>query len=94
MKSELHKILIKPLLTEKAVSKSQESNTYAFEVPVEANKIEIRRAVETAFKVKVKKVRTATHHGGTRRFGYRRVPDAAVKRAYVTLAEGNRIDLL
>jgi large subunit ribosomal protein L23 len=94
VKGDLHNVLIKPLLTEKVVSKSQEINTYAFEVAVGANKIEIRRAVEMAFKVKVLSVRTAMRHGGTRRFGYRRVPDAAVKRAYVTLAEGNRIDLL
>ena len=81
-------------MTEKVVSKSQEMNTYAFEVPVAANKIEIRRAVEAAFKVKVKRVRTSTKHGGTRRFGYRRSPEPPVKRAYVTLVEGDRIDLL
>lgn len=94
MTGEVHKILIKPLLTEKVVSKSQQINTYAFEVPAEANKVEIRRAVESAFKVKVKKVRTSMRHGGRKRFGYRWFTERSVKRAYVTLAEGNRIDLL
>ncbi len=94
MKSELYSILIRPIMTEKVVSASQSTNTYAFEVPVSANKIEIRRAVEQAFKVKVVGVRTAMQHGGTRRFGYRRVTQPDVKRAYVTLAEGDRIDLL
>ncbi|MCD6404499.1 MAG: 50S ribosomal protein L23 [Planctomycetes bacterium] len=94
MNREIHKILLRPILTEKVVTAGQESNAYAFEVAGAANKIEIRKAVEQAFKVKVLKVRTARARGGTRRFGYRSVKRPAVKRAYVTLAEGDRIDLL
>jgi large subunit ribosomal protein L23 len=91
---QVHNVLIKPVLTEKVVAKSQENNTYAFEVSLDANKIEIRAAVQKAFKVKVLRVRTSMRRGGTRRFGYKRFTEAPVKRAYVTLAEGDRIDLL
>lgn len=94
MKREIHKILLKPVLTEKAVAAGQDANTYAFEVAPGANKVEIRKAVEEAFKVKVLKVRTARKRGGRRRFGARWVAEPAVKRAYVALAEGDRIDLL
>ncbi len=94
MNREIHKVLIRPLLTEKAVAAAQEDNAYAFEVARDANKIEIRKAVESAFKVKVKKVRTAMQHGGRKRFGARWANQPNVKRAYVTLAEGDRIDLL
>lgn len=94
MKGHIHNVLIKPVMTEKAVTASQQNNTYAFEVALEANKIQIRKAVEDAFKVKVTAVRTAMRRGGQRRFGYRRVTQPSVKRAYVTLAEGDRIDLL
>jgi large subunit ribosomal protein L23 len=92
--SQIHNVILRPLLTEKAVNAGQQTNTYAFEVALEANKIQIRKAVEEAFKVKVLKVRTAKRQGGQRRFGYRRVRRPSVKRAYVTLAEGDRIDLL
>jgi len=94
VKRDISEILIRPLLTEKAVGLSQTENTYAFEVIEEANKIEIRKAVESAFKVRVLKVRTAKQAGRMRRFGARRVKEADVRRAYVTLAEGDRIDIL
>jgi len=95
VKKAVYSILVKPVLTEKTLSGSQEGgNTYCFEVARAANKIEIRKAVEQAFKVKVAAVRTASRHGGTRRFGYKWVKEPSVKRAYVTLAEGSRIDIL
>lgn len=87
-------VLIKPILTEKAVSGSQETNTYVFEVVPSANKIEIRNEVQRAFKVKVLEVRTAMKAGGTRRYGYRRITQPGVKRAYVTLAQGDHIDIM
>jgi large subunit ribosomal protein L23 len=63
-----------------------------FRVHRNANKVEIRQAIETLFKVKVEKVRTSRLMGKTRRVGKHagRRPDW--KKAYVTLAEGNRID--
>lgn len=94
MNRETHKLILRPLLTEKAVTAGQEDNTYAFEVASDANKIEIRKAIERAFSVNVLKVRTATRKGGQRRYGHKWVQNAPVKRAWVTLAEGDRIDLL
>lgn len=94
MNRATHKIILRPLLTEKAVTAGQDNNTYAFEVARDANKIEIRKAVEQAFSVKVLKIRTAMRKGGQRRYGYKWVQNASVKRAWVTLAEGDRIDLL
>jgi len=63
-----------------------------FRVHPHANKVEIRRAVEVLFKVKVEKVRTSRQLGKLRRVGRQlgRRPDW--KKAYVTLAEGSRID--
>lgn len=94
MKRQSEDIILRPLLTEKAVSMSQKENTYAFEVAEGANKIEIRKAIEKAFKVKVLKVRTAKKTGVTKRFGPKWVKRPDIRRAYVTLAEGDRIDVL
>ncbi|WP_297455037.1 50S ribosomal protein L23 [Persephonella sp.] len=51
-------ILIRPVLTEKAVKQNEKENKLVFEVPLDANKIEIKKAVEQVFGVKVKEVRT------------------------------------
>jgi large subunit ribosomal protein L23 len=94
VKRDIQDIIIRPLLTEKVVGMSQTQNTYAFEVAEGSNKIEIRKAVERAFKVRVLKVRTAKKAGVTKRFGPRWVKQPDTRRAYVTLAEGDRIDVL
>ncbi len=94
MNKDFSSILIRPILTEKAVGMGQATNTYAFEVAEGANKIEIRKAVESAFRVKVLAVRTAKKTGVTKRFGPRWIKRPDVRRAYVTLAEGDRIDIL
>ncbi|MHC4712330.1 MAG: 50S ribosomal protein L23 [Planctomycetota bacterium] len=94
MSKSAHKVLVRPVLTEKAVEAGQQNNTYVFEVTRRSNKIDIRRAVERAFRVKVEKVRTVVKRGGRRRYGYKWITNSPVKRAYVTLVEGDRIDLL
>ena len=94
MSKAAHDVLIRPILTEKAVEAGQRTNTYVFEVARRATKIDVRKAVEQAFRVKVTAVRTAVKRGGRRRFGYKWVENPPVKRAYVTLAEGDRIDLM
>jgi large subunit ribosomal protein L23 len=94
VKKDIYSILVKPILTEKAVGLGQTQNTYAFEVEESATKIDIRKAVETLFKVKVVSVRTARKVGVTKRFGPRWVKSPDVRRAYVTLAEGDRIDVM
>ena len=81
-----------PIITEKGTLVGEAGNQVVFKVHNEANKIEIRRAVETLFKVKVMKVRTARHLGKFRRVGKHLGRRSNWKKAYVTLAEGNRID--
>jgi large subunit ribosomal protein L23 len=87
-------IIQKPVITEKASDDTARRNAYHFRVPVDANKIEIRRAVEKLFDVTVLSVNTATVHGKVRRRGYIAGSTKAWKRAMVTLAEGNTIDVL
>lgn len=88
-------VLKRPLVTEKA-SQDAAWGRYLFEVDRRATKPEIAKAVEEAFGVKVKKVRTSTVRGKTKRSGkYRRpVKQADWKKATVELAEGDKIDLL
>ena len=85
----LHQIIRKPLITEKATLQKEVGNTVAFEVAVNANKIEIKQAVEKAFNVKVKDVRTMVVAGKSKRFGRTFGKRSNMKKAYVTLAEGN-----
>jgi large subunit ribosomal protein L23 len=87
-------ILQKPVLTEKATDDGSRRNAYHFRVPCDANKVEIREAVESLFKVKVLNVNTATIHGKMRRRGYTAGRSPEWKRAMVTLAEGNTIEVI
>lgn len=84
----LHQIIKRPLITEKSNLQREAGQTIAFEVAKDANKIEIKQAVEQAFKVKVKDVRTMVTAGKTKRVGRSIGKRSAVKKAYVTLAEG------
>ena len=83
-------VIRRPLLTEKSTLQRELADTYAFAVAPAANKIEIRRAVEAQFKVKVAEVRIANMHGKLRRQGrfFGRRPDW--KKAYVRLAAGEK----
>jgi large subunit ribosomal protein L23 len=81
-----------PLITEKGTMVNETGNQVIFRVRPEASKLEIRRAVEQFFKVKVTKVRTGNYLGKVRRVGRSVGRRAPWKKAYVTLAEGNRID--
>ena len=83
-------IIRRPLITEKSQIQRDESNTVAFEVDSRANRIEVKRAVETQIKVKVAEVRIASMHGKVRRQGrfVGRQPDW--KKAYVRLAPGEK----
>jgi len=84
----LHQILKRPLITEKSNLQREAGQTIAFEVARDANKIEIKQAVEKAFKVKVKDVRTLVTAGKAKRVGRTVGKRSTVKKAYVTLAEG------
>ena len=92
MKDLLH-VLRSPLITEKGTLVSEEGNQFVFRVRAEANKLEVRRAVETFFKVKVEKVRTLNYLGKERRVGKSIGRKPRWKKAYVTLAPGHKIDL-
>jgi large subunit ribosomal protein L23 len=81
-----------PLVTEKGTLLGELGNQVVFRVHPRANKIEIRRAVENLFQVKVEAVRTANQLGKLRRVGRNVGRKAAWKKAFVTLAEGNHID--
>lgn len=89
---ELSAVVTSPLITEKGTLVNELGNQYLFEVHRNANKIEIRRAVETFFKVKVEKVRTINYLGKNRRVGRWMGQRPNWKKAYVTLAAGERID--
>jgi large subunit ribosomal protein L23 len=83
-------VIRRPLITEKSQIQRDQTNTVAFEVDQRANKIEIKRAVEAQFKVKVAEVRIAAMHGKLRRQGRFVGRQADWKKAYVRLAEGEK----
>jgi large subunit ribosomal protein L23 len=81
-----------PVITEKGTLVSEQGNQVVFRVDARANKVEIRHAVEQLFKVRVDKIRTARVLGKVRRVGRHAGRRSTWKKAYVTLAEGSRID--
>lgn len=90
---ELTQIIKRPLaFTEKSVILRETENQYLFEVDTRANKIEIRKAVESLFDVTVKDVRTLIVRGKTRRVGRKIVKKPNWKKALVTLGEDDTID--
>jgi large subunit ribosomal protein L23 len=84
-------VLIQPMITEKSTILHEDSNTIAFKVHPDANKIEIRNAVETLFDVTVIAVHTIAMKGKRKRLGVHEGRRSAWKKAYVTLAEGDKI---
>ena len=85
-------IIKSPLITEKGTLIGEVGNQFLFRVDPNANKVEIQQAIESFFKVKVLKVRTVRVLGKRRRVGRVIGQRSAWKKAYVTLAEGQRID--
>jgi len=87
----IHEVLRRPLVTEKGVTKKDTERTLCFEVAPNANKVQVKQAVEKLFKVKVAEVGTSLVEGKLRRrgrfTGYR--PDW--KKAYVKLKEGEKV---
>ncbi len=90
--AELYDIIRKPIVTEKATLAS-EHNAVVFEVAIDANKPQIKEAVESLFNVKVKAVNTTITKGKVKRFRGQLGKRKDVKKAYVTLEEGNTIDV-
>ncbi len=87
-------ILIRPLMTEKSMQQKEELNTVTFRVRPDANKVEIRSAVEAVFNVKVTSVRTASFEGKMKRMGRAEGRRSDWKKAVVTLAPGHKIELV
>jgi len=80
-------------MTEKLSRERETTNKYAFEVHLKANKIDIARAIETIYGVKVLSVNVMPKKGKNRRLGWKIGRTSNWKRAVVTLAEGDTIDI-
>ncbi len=91
-KPEHYDVIRKPIITEKATLAS-ESGAVVFEVAMSANKPQIKEAIESLFGVKVKAVNTTITRGKIKKFRGQPGRRRDVKKAYVTLQEGNTIDV-
>jgi large subunit ribosomal protein L23 len=91
-KPEHYDVIRKPVITEKATMTS-ENGAVVFEVDIEANKPQIKEAIEALFGVKVKAVNTTITKGKVKRFRGQIGKRKDVKKAYVTLEAGNTIDV-
>ena len=89
------KIIVRPVVTEKSTRQTQ-ANTHTFVVARDATKHDIKHAVQTAFGVKVNKVRTALVKGKPKPMRNRKLIGRrrTVKKAFVTLDQGSRLDLI
>jgi large subunit ribosomal protein L23 len=87
----VYDIIKRPIITEKGLAVKELQRTLVFEVTPEATKPEIKRAVETAFQVKVDRVRTVTVQGKFRRRGIRGGFRSDWKKAYVRLKPGEKM---
>jgi len=87
----LYDVIRRPLVTEKGVIKKDSERTLCFEVNADANKTQVKSAVEKLFKVKVDEVRTATFEGKLRRRGRFTGYRSDWKKAYVKLKAGEKV---
>ena len=88
-----HQILLRPTITEKSTL-LQESGKYTFRVAPRANKIQVKEAVERSFDVTVLDVNITKIHGKRKRYGSRVSKKPDIKKAVVTLAQGDRINIV
>ena len=93
MKKNPRNVVLKPVVSEKSYDLIQDLNTYTFIVDKRSNKTEIRQAVEDIFDVSVVSVNTINRKGKRKRTGYKIGKRADSKRALVTLAAGQSIDI-
>lgn len=85
-----HEIIRRPLVTEKSTGMKETANVISFEVSPDANKIQVKRAVEELFKVKVDEVRLLNVRGKIKRLGRFAGRRRDWRKAYVKLAEGQK----
>ena len=90
---EMKDTLVRPIITEKSTNDLGTDRTYAFEVGLAANKADIKRAIETYYGVQVDAVRTLVVRGKIKRSGRYSGKRSNWKKAYVTLAQGQSINL-
>ena len=88
----IYSIIKKPLVTEKTSLGTASANTITLVVDRDSNKIEIKKAVESLFKVNVTSVRTVNVAGKVKRFGRNYGKRQNWKKAYITLKEGQTVD--
>ncbi|SFL91569.1 50S ribosomal protein L23 [Halanaerobium salsuginis] len=86
-------IIIAPIISENTMEQMQEANTYTFKVAKKANKVEIRKAIEEIFSVKVINVNTINVRGKKRRLGFHIGKKPDWKKALVKLADGEEIEI-
>ena len=90
--SNAYDIIISPIISEKSMEMIQDKK-YTFKVDKRANKIEIKKAIEEAFGVKVVKINTANTKSKAKRVGRYTGKTKTYKKAYITLADGEKIEL-
>ncbi len=90
----MHRIILGPVISEKSTRVAEKRNQAVFKVARDAQKPEIKQAIEKLFNVKVEGVQTLNVKGKTKRFGQSIGRRSDWKKAYVTLAEGQQIDFL
>ena len=88
---KLHDVIKRPLITEKGTTKKELERTLCFEVDTNANKVEVKAAVEKLFSIKVEAVRTSNFEGKLRRRGKFSGYRSDWKKAYVKLKEGQKV---
>ncbi|MDR2395372.1 MAG: 50S ribosomal protein L23 [Endomicrobium sp.] len=91
---DIRNIIKKPIVTEKASILKEKSNKYTFVVDKEANKFQIKQAVESLFNVRVESVHTANYAGKSKRMGARSGFKSDWKKAIVKLSEGQEIQMV
>ncbi|UVT17846.1 MAG: 50S ribosomal protein L23 [Nitrospira sp.] len=90
---DMHRILIQPLLTEKITGLREKSNTVGFVVHPDANRVQVKQAVEALLKVKVDKVNLMNVRGKVKRLGRFSGRRSDWKKAFVTLKEGEKLEM-
>jgi len=94
MTRNAREIILRPIMTEKSMRQKEEHNVVTFRVRPDANKVEIRAAVEAVFNVKVTDVRTSSYEGKLKRMGRHQGYRPDWKKAVVQLAPGHKIELV
>ncbi len=93
MKLDVHAVLVQPLLTEKLTGIRESTNTVGFVVHPDANRVQIKQAVETLLKVKVARVNVLNVLGKVKRLGRFSGNRSDWKKAFVTLKKGEKLEM-